>query len=143
MATILAISMTGCALEERQPTDMLYLHLYSNRYDIHSKEAPGRLPRPWQCIATIGAVPGVEFYVDMPNHYEPEMQLEGTITQEGDLVKPNFVIRIQDVGTAFTHKQTTPVPLNELQDFWVGEEFRLIISESGYPFDYVQADMMQ
>ena len=123
--TCLAIALW---LEKARTPNVLYLHLYSNRYDIHSMRAAGSTPRDWQRIATVSVVSGAPFLADIPCHYEPAMTMKGTIDRSGESVSSKFSIDVADVGPAYHHEQFVPVELNDLLDF--GEsEFKFSISD--------------
>jgi len=115
-------------LERARTPDVLYLHLFSNRYDIHSMRGAGSPSRDWQCIATVSVVSGAPFFADIPCHYEPTMSMQGTIDRHGELVNSKFSIDVADVGPAYHHEQYVPVKLNNLLDFGDGE-FRFSISD--------------
>ena len=120
-------------LEWTRKPEILYLHLYSNRYDI--SHPVGKLPPPprdWECIATISMISGAPFYADIPCHDEPMMILEGTVVRRGNLVGTNFTIEVSGVDVAYRHKQNSPVPLNRVHDFsggW-GSDFKFAISDT-------------
>lgn len=120
-------------LERSRPTENLYLHLYSNRYDIYSNTSDlPKPPRPMQCIATLSLVPGFEFDSHFPNHYEPEMWFRGRINRSGDTLFNNFFIDLADSGLATTFQQEEPLELGEWVEFWDGE-FRYCISDRPEP----------
>lgn len=130
---LLLVTISGLSfalwMERTRKPDVLYLHLYSNRYDIYSMGKLPPHPRDWQRIATISVVSGADFYADLPCHYEPEMSMAGTITLRGSRVDTNFTIDVADVGPAYRHEQKTPVPLNSVHDFGDGD-FKFSISDN-------------
>ena len=127
LVTIVSLAMALWLEWTREP-DVLYLHLYSNRYDIHSMGDAPPPPRNWQCIATISVVSGASFYANIPCHYEPAMSLVGTFDRHGDMVRTQISIDVADVGPAFRHEEDSLIPLNRLQTFGDGE-FKYSISD--------------
>ena len=111
---------------------VIYLHLYSNRYDIATMGDPPSPPRDWQCIATVSVVSGHPFYFDIPCHYEPHMRMEGEIVRFGKRVETDFTIDVSDVGPAYRHIQKTPLGLDTLHEFG-DADFKFSISSSRKP----------
>lgn len=122
----------GWHLDRSRKPELLYLHLYSDRYDIYRMGDLPPTPREWQCLVSIAVTPGVPFDVDMPNHYEPTMRLSGKIEFDGKLVSPNFVIEMSDPGLGLIHRQTSPVEIGKEYNF-EGEQFRFSFSKSELP----------
>jgi hypothetical protein len=134
-ANILAFTASFASALQADNSDeskILYMHLYSNRYDITSMEDLPPPPREWQCIATVSIVSGYPFYFDIPCHYEPEMRMEGKISRNGRHVETEFTIDVADVGPSYRHVQNTPIELDTLQEFG-DADFRFSISESRKP----------
>ncbi len=136
-AVLLVGSIVGAAshfaTKSSRSSEMLYLHVYSDRYNIYTMSS--RLaapPRPWQCIATIGVMPGSQFFANLPNHYEPEMEFYGVISKKGDTIETDFVILLADPGGAIEHKQTAPVALETFVPCW-NDEFCFNITQSREP----------
>ena len=116
-------------MERNKKPEILYLHIYSNRYDIHTMNSDlPPAPRDWQCIATIAISPNVQFYAKMPNHYEPEIMVRGNLRRSTTSIETDFTIDLQDVGMAFSHHQTSTIQIGDTIDFWDGE-FSLSISD--------------
>ena len=119
---------------EVRPRDskVVFLHLFSNRYDINSMGKLPPPPRDWQCIATVTIVSGYPFYFDIPCHNEPQMRIEGNVVRSGKRVDPDFTISVEDVGPAYRHTQKTAIDLGTLHDF--GDSgFKFSISASQRP----------
>jgi hypothetical protein len=146
-ATVAALSLhlspLGVAQEatipsvKPQPVDdreLLFLHVYSNRYSIHTmhNDLP-RYPRPYQCIITLGFQSGTYFFADAPNHYEPEIEIEGRIFRRGDILNCNFSMSVQDVGIAIGHNQIENVSLNTLEMCKSDGEIYFVVSDSKTP----------
>jgi hypothetical protein len=131
LAFAAAIAPASRADQPRE-SKTLYLHLYSNRYDITSMGKLPPAPRDWQCIASVSVVSGHPFYFVIPCHYEPEMRMEGEVKRVPGRVEAEFNINVADVGPAYRHVQKTPIELNTLYDFGDGD-FRFSISDSREP----------
>lgn len=134
---LLVATLVGLAialwLERSKAKEPVYLHLYSNRYDIESMTSDlPKPPRPMQCIATFSLVPGFEFDVHFPNHYEPEMWFGGRIDRSGKLLNTDFFIDLADTGLATTFNQKGPLEIGEWIEFWEGE-FQFCISDQPKP----------
>lgn len=132
---IVAISMSVFYYTRtREIPRPLFLHIYSNRYDIYSMSSDlPPPPRPLECIATIAIPSTGYFYADLPNHYEPYMRIEGNMAMSGNLLTPNFTIGVEECGGGYSHHQTTPLALNSRETFGLDEEFFFAISDSQSP----------
>ena len=132
LLALAAMIVPASIADEPSASKTLYLHLFSNRYDITSMGRLPPVPREWQCIATVSVVSGHPFYFDIPCHYEPEMRMEGKVKRAGNRINTDFIIDVADVGPAYRHVQKTPIELNTLHEFGDGE-FRFSISDSREP----------
>ena len=132
LLAIAAMIAPASIADEPSASKTLYLHLYSNRYDITSMKQLPPAPREWQCIATVSVVSGNPFYFDIPCHYEPEMRMAGNVKRVGSRIDTDFIIDVADVGPAYRHVQKTPIELNTLHEFG-DREFRFSISDSREP----------
>ena len=129
---IVCVTAKICMDLSQQPKT-LYLHLYSNRYAIDSMSS--KLPPPprdMQCIASLSVVSGRRFYAHLPNHYEPEVRVFGTIVSEGEYVTTNFSIDIQDTGVSFEHDQKGVMELDRAHEFF-DQKFQFVVSSSADP----------
>jgi hypothetical protein len=136
---ILFSTVTGCQTvpkqTERAADGVYFLHLYSNRYDIHRPVKDYTKDEDNECIATIAVASGVEFYANLPNHYEPEIKMEGKVLRRNDYFESAFTILVQDVGPTYFHKQNTPVPIDILVPLSHSDgEFHFAISRHADPY---------
>lgn len=132
LLALYACNALGQQADKSREPKVLYLHLYSNRYDITTMRGLPSPPRDWQCIATVSVVSGHPFYFDIPCHYEPHMRMEGEIVSFGKRVETDFTIDVTDVGPAYRHVQKTPLGLDTLHEFG-DAEFKLSVSSSRKP----------
>ena len=132
LVAVLSLCCCAMLLVPNEPLGTpLYLHIYSNRYAIHSmtSDLPPH-PRPFQRIATIGVWSGREFFAVLPNHYEPEMEIRGTVVKRGDVLDTNFTLWVQDVGNALEHKQHQPISINKFEPFGFEGEFYFAVADT-------------
>lgn len=109
LAICAGVAVLAAVWPRSQP--VLYIHVYSNRYDIESMGDLPPHPRPWQRIATLSVASGSPFFAQFPGHYEPRLQFDGIVRKRGDVAIGNFSIEVEDVGTTLGHKQEAPIPL--------------------------------
>lgn len=120
------------------PADIYYLHLYSTLYDINVPardygKSENRKRKENQCIATLAVSPGVRFYADLPNHYEPSIRIDGLMTMRKESFDGAITIDVEGVDVAYSHKQTSSVPPDILVR--MGEEpFHFAISGESDPY---------
>lgn len=109
----------------------LYLHLYSNRYDIHSVSS--KLPPPprdFQCILTLALHPEKHIFANIPNHYEPEIEISGKVNRREDTLTGSLKFAVQDVGIAYIHEHQRPIKLGQFEPFDIDHDFRFVVTES-------------
>lgn len=109
----------------------LYLHLYSNRYDIHSMSS--KLPPPprdFQCILTLALHPGMHVFANIPNHYEPEIEISGKVNRREDTLTGSLTFVVADVGIAYIHEHQKPIKLGQFEPFDIDHDFRFVVTES-------------
>jgi hypothetical protein len=127
--------VAGWIIDRSRPAEILYLHLYSTRYDDHRLWGHQNQPRKNECFATVAISPGIEFYADVPNYYYPEFQVHGTVTKRSNSFSGAFTIFAADPGTAISHDQTASGSLDILIPFGPDDrEFHFAISHSSDPY---------
>lgn len=122
--------------------DIYYLHLYSTLYDINVPasdygKSENRKQKKNQCIATIVVSPGVRFYANLPNHYEPSIRIDGMMKVRGESFDGTFTIDLEGVDVAYSHKQTSSVPPDVLVR--LGDEpfhFAISLEPDPYALEY-------
>ena len=131
-------------LEGARSAEVYYLHLYSTLYDIHvpvqqysrdDEETPDN-----ECIATIAISPGVSFFANIPNHYEPSIRIEGVVMKDSDSFYGSFKIWLEGVDVAYLHEQTSSIPTDILVPIEVsGSDFHFAISARQDPYSLLSA----
>ena len=128
----------GSSARPSSPNHIYYFHVYSTLYDINVPardygESENRRLKKNQCLATFTVSPDISFYINLPNHYEPSIRIDGLITDEGDSFGGTVQIQVEGVDVAYFHEQTTPIPLDRLVQ--MGEEpFHFAISKEQDPY---------
>ena len=139
LMTLVAVVL-GWIVDRSRSPEIWYLHIYSTRYDIYSS-ATTKDYKPKhtnQCVATIAISPGVKFHANLPDHYEPELEICGLVTKQGKAFGGAFRISVADVGTAFNYDHVSTTPLDVLIPFGVPgngpEEFFFAIAHESDPY---------
>lgn len=134
LCSVIASLLCLCVVSPDSDDDkdaVLYLHLYSNRYDIHgmSSDLPPP-PRDYQYLLTLALHPGKRLFASVPNHYEPEIEIDGVLTRRGDILTGDLTFAVQDVGIAYIHKHSRPVKISRFEAFDIDHDFKFVITES-------------
>jgi hypothetical protein len=150
-----ALLLTACSapVSDRSPraTDVspetYYLHIYSTRYENHDiSETYGRgeryVPRENRRLATISVTPGIPFFAELPNHYEPEIQIKGSLGVDAGRATGTLDLLVLGVDVAYLHEQRSAFSLNELVGLDGVDDFSFALSASTHPYaiDLAPAD---
>jgi hypothetical protein len=142
--SITAFVLCGCSegdstsVESPSASNIYYFHLYSTLYDINVPardygKSENRRRKENQRIATIAVSPGIKFYAELPNHYEPSIRISGLITEAKQSFGGSLTIAVEGVDVAYSHEQTTAIPRDALVQLGA-EPFHFAISKEQDPY---------
>ena len=139
LLTALAAVSIAWVIDRASKPEVLYLHLFSCRYDFLSNDTNSD-PSGWQCLSTIAFTPGESIYYHAPMFYSPTITATGRIqTLDDSTVLPALKISAYDAGLACEWSHDSPERIGEpvrCPDDAAGmDEFIFMVTHSEDPPD--------
>ncbi|MFN0021388.1 MAG: hypothetical protein ACKVP0_24320 [Pirellulaceae bacterium] len=125
-------------IDRTSSPEVFYLHVYSTEVDryydtYYRDDNPAKSGAPVR-IGSISVTPGIPFSVEMPNKYNPALNLEGKLLLRGDTFLGDLTIGVESPLTAFTNYHASPIRLEEPSPLFVGGHYHFVISRFLDPY---------
>jgi hypothetical protein len=141
LVTLVAVCV-GWYVERSRRPELIYMHIYSTHYANNyvpydpgwDRKKPGYKHNAR--IATVAIHSGTNFEFHLGDHYDPEIDIEGCITQRGKECVGRFTLFFGAPDLANSHEQSAAATIDRLYPIFVFDDYSFHFALSNSPDPY-------